>query len=211
MSQTHTHSLPSTRSLLKATAAAMGVAAVLLITIVLPAEYRIDPTGIGSHLGLDALSQTTETTKPSGGAATDSEGANAALATQADAAFGRNAKRSLDASAVGIAGNTLRHDALTVTLAPGKGAEVKAHLQTGEGLTFRWQATGDVAVDMHGEQPNSKGTWTSYAVETSQRQAAGTFIAPFEGSHGWYWENRGSVPVTVAIEVFGFQPELYQP
>jgi len=44
-----------------------------------------------------------------------------------------------------------------------------------------------------------------------QREAVGTFVAPFEGSHGWYWENRGTQSVKVDIEVSGFQSELYRP
>jgi len=47
--------VPSTRRLLKATALAIAVAGIILVTTVLPAEYGIDPTGVGSHLGLDVL------------------------------------------------------------------------------------------------------------------------------------------------------------
>lgn len=45
----------STRTLIKASTAALIIAAVLFITVVLPAEYNIDPTGIGSALGLTVL------------------------------------------------------------------------------------------------------------------------------------------------------------
>lgn len=204
MSQTQTQPLPSTRSLFKATAIAIAAAAVLLVAIVLPAEYGIDPTGIGRSLGLDVLGQAAQTEK-------SSSAGNDELAAKADAAFGKSAGRSLDAAAVSVAGNAQRSDKMTVTLEPGKGTEVKALLKAGEGLTFRWQASDDVAIDMHGEAPGAKGTWTSYAVEAAQRKAAGTFVAPFEGSHGWYWENRSAKPVTVNIEVFGFQTKLYQP
>ena len=47
--------LPSTRKLIASTLLAMAGACVLLITIVLPAEYGIDPTGIGKKLGLPEL------------------------------------------------------------------------------------------------------------------------------------------------------------
>lgn len=180
--------------------------------MVLPAEYGMDPTGIGRFLGLNALKQsagaeTTSLTTPDAIA-----GPNAMLAAKADAAFGKQAGRSLDASAVSLAGDgPMRRNTFTVTLAPGKGAEVKAHLRAGEGLTFHWQATAAVAVDMHGEAPNAKNTWTSYSVESAQKGASGTFVAPFEGSHGWYWQNRGTEPVTVSIEASGFQSELYRP
>ncbi|HEL5340008.1 TPA: hypothetical protein UOJ00_003005 [Stenotrophomonas maltophilia] len=214
MSHIYSQPLPSTARLLKATALAIGIAAIVLVTIVLPAEYGIDPTGIGKRLGLDGLHTPAEVplaTASASDAATDPADPNAALAAKAEAAFGRNAGQSLDADAVSLVPGTPRRDTLTVTLEPGKGAEVKAHLKTGEGIVFRWTASGDVALDMHGERPDAKGTWTSYAVEPATRGAAGTFVAPFEGSHGWYWMNRGTEPVTVEIEATGFQPELYRP
>src|SRR5688572_6075669 len=48
--------LPSNRQLLKLTGLALAIAAVILFTMVLPAEYGIDPTGIGRRLGLASLS-----------------------------------------------------------------------------------------------------------------------------------------------------------
>ena len=47
--------LPSTGRLLRSTALAALIAGGLLVTTVLPAEYRIDPTGIGRVLGLTAM------------------------------------------------------------------------------------------------------------------------------------------------------------
>lgn len=217
MSITASQPLPSTRQLLKATVVAMGVASTLLVTTILPAEYGIDPTGIGSRLGLNVLASTAKAAEldapppaPTGNASAK-DAANAALASKAIVAFGKSDGQSLDAGAVSIAGGTLRQDTLTVTLPPGKGAEVKAHMQAGAGLVFRWSASADVAVDMHGERTDVKNAWTSYAVESAQREAGGTFVAPFEGTHGWYWKNRGTQPITVEVAVTGFQQDLYKP
>ena len=46
----------SKASLLKSILLSMVVAATILITAILPAEFGIDYTGIGTMLGLDALS-----------------------------------------------------------------------------------------------------------------------------------------------------------
>ena len=48
--------LPSRRQLATTTAWALGVATVLLVTVVLPAEYGIDPLRAGRALGLTRLS-----------------------------------------------------------------------------------------------------------------------------------------------------------
>ena len=46
----------STRTLIKASAAAVLIAVVIFTTIVLPVEYGVDPTGVGKALGLTVLS-----------------------------------------------------------------------------------------------------------------------------------------------------------
>ena len=44
--------LPSSKQLARSTIFALLTAAVLLVSVILPAEYAIDPTGIGRLLGL---------------------------------------------------------------------------------------------------------------------------------------------------------------
>lgn len=209
----------SRRSLLKATAASAAVAAALLVTVVLPAEYGIDPTGIGDRLGLTALAKAATPEAPAlavpapAAAAPPVTDRNAAEAAKAASVFGADEGQSFSAESLGTRGDltTPKTESLTVTLAPGKGAEVKTLLEAGDGFVFQWTASAEVAVDMHGERPGVKGAWTSYSIEAAQRTGAGTFIAPFEGSHGWYWLNRGTSPVTVQVDVTGFQSALYQP
>ena len=49
--------LPSTAKLLRSTLLAAIIASVLLVTVVLPAEYAIDPTGAGRVLGLTQMGE----------------------------------------------------------------------------------------------------------------------------------------------------------
>lgn len=49
--------LPSSKKLLKSTAIAAVSAIVVLVTCVMPAEYAIDPTGIGKVLGLSKMGE----------------------------------------------------------------------------------------------------------------------------------------------------------
>ena len=50
----------SKASLFKSILFALIVAIIILITVILPAEFGIDHTGIGSMLGLDVLDNTNE-------------------------------------------------------------------------------------------------------------------------------------------------------
>lgn len=208
---TQPQALPSTGRLLKATAVAVVVAAVVLVTTVLPAEYGIDPTGIGTRLGLNVLRAPEDAGASDVAARVGGTDRDATAAANAQAAFGAADGQSFATEATSPAAGPIRQDALTVELAPGKGSEVKALLRQGEGLTYHWAASGDVAVDMHGERPGVKNAWTSYAVEKARREGSGTFVAPFDGTHGWYWLNKGNTPVVVKISVAGFQPRLYRP
>ena len=49
--------LPSSGQLLRSTIIALVSAAIILVTIVLPSEYAIDPTGIGAKLGLTQMGE----------------------------------------------------------------------------------------------------------------------------------------------------------
>ncbi len=53
-------SIQSTRTLVKALLVAIVIATVIFVSLVLPAEYNIDPTGIGNSLGLTVLANPQE-------------------------------------------------------------------------------------------------------------------------------------------------------
>jgi hypothetical protein len=140
--------------------------------------------------------------------AADAPRDNASLAAKAEAVFGKQAGQSFDAPAVKPSASAPRAETVTVTLAPGKGAEVQAELDAGQGMVFHWSASADVAVDLHGERTGSKDEYTSYDIEAGQRQGAGTFVAPFAGTHGWFWKNRSQQPITVTLTITGFHKRL---
>lgn len=203
------HELPSTQRLLKATAIAAAVAGVILITAVLPAEYGVDPTGIGTRLGLTALS--TSTDDASAAPSTPSTGTAAPVATMPSAPASQ-AATPRDAQLLVKQTADFRRDTQSITLEPGDGTELKARMKAGDTFVFHWVASAAVSVDMHGERAGAKeGEFTSYWLESEQSTASGSFTAPFDGSHGWYWENGGTSPVTIRLDLSGFHEDLFSP
>jgi len=187
--------LPTTKSLIKATVAAALAAAVILITAILPAEYGVDPTGIGRAMGLNLL--------------------NRASAAEMEAPAAEPLTENL---VVGLGSPVFRSqvaprtDTLSLTLQPGQGAEIKSKMEQGDSFVFGWKTEGGtVFFDMHGEPPNAGNDFTSYWVGKGQPQASGNFTAPFAGTHGWYWENTGQTPVTITLTTSGFYGDLYMP
>ncbi len=57
MTESVPQNVPSGTSLAKASGVALVVAAVVLVTAVLPAEYGIDPLGTGKAMGLSAIAE----------------------------------------------------------------------------------------------------------------------------------------------------------
>ncbi|MFZ5560167.1 MAG: hypothetical protein ACOY41_01350 [Pseudomonadota bacterium] len=190
--------LPSSAQLVKATLLALVIAIGVLLTAVLPAEYGIDPTGVGQRLGLTALS-----------------GGETSLLPQTDAVA---VEPSITApvsvlDAVWKSPTAYRNDELSVTLAPGEGAEIKALMKSGERFFFAWSAVGGaVNFDLHGEKLQSAADeFTSFWKGRNQTTANGAFEAPFDGTHGWYWRNRGTQAVTVTVKTSGYYEKLYRP
>ena len=54
----------SSKTLIKASSTALLLAAITLMTVILPAEYNIDPSGVGKALGLTVLAGNDEIAQP---------------------------------------------------------------------------------------------------------------------------------------------------
>lgn len=183
MSTTDKPPLPTVPQLLRAIGVALGVAAIILVTAVLPAEYGIDPTGIGNAIGLQrppasAIDMSIPITPEA-----------AATVTPSDVPF--------------------RSDEMTLTLKPGEGAEIKATMVKGGSYVFSWTvAGGTVEFDMHGEHTDGSGGEASYAKGEDAAGGHGTFHAPFDGRHGWFWQNLTWEPVTITLKTSGFYSRI---
>jgi hypothetical protein len=64
---------------------------------------------------------------------------------------------------------------------------------------------------MHGERPNAGKEFTRYWKDKQQAGDQGSFVAPFDGIHGWFWRNHSDKPVTIKVKISGFFEKLYVP
>ena len=187
--------LPTLHELSRATIAAVVVAAVLLVTAVLPAEAGIDPTGVGRMLGLTALGDI----KQDGGAPpSPKEGAKSTAAAS-----------PAKAEPAAPAAYAFRSDEMTLTFKPGESLEVKAVMRAGDQIVYEWTADkGDLFFDFHGEPKGAAAdVFTSFEKGT-KATALGEFDAPFEGVHGWYWKNRGTETVSLQLKTSGVYEKI---
>ena len=193
--------LPSSRQLLRSTIIAFIVAVVLLVTVVLPSEYAIDPTGIGRVLGLTEMGEIKGQLAEE--AAADAARDAAATGTApADSAAAAAAAPQAD-SPLAAADPDAWRDQMQVELAAGQGAEVKLVMTAGQKASFSWDAQGGVVnFDMHGDG-GAGGESTSYEKGRGAASGEGVLEATFNGSHGWFWRNRGDATVTITLRTAG--------
>jgi hypothetical protein len=193
--------LPSSRTLLRSTLIALAVAAALLVTVVLPAEYALDPTGVGRVLGLTQMGEIKMSLAREAAAAEAAEAALLAGGTPAPAAAEPDATAAADTTAA----PTSRSDVTTITLRPNEGKEVKLEMQEGATVRYEWSVEGGVVnYDTHGDPWNApREFYHGYGKGTGVPGQEGELVAAFDGLHGWFWRNRTRATVTVTLRTEG--------
>jgi hypothetical protein len=176
--------LEAKQKLAAAAGAALLGAGLILVMFVLPAEYGVDPLGIGARVGLVQLG-----------------------------AVGQQVAKLNETAATGTAQATLivpqerafKNETVDFKVGPREGMEYKYRLDKGEALLFSWKTTGPVSYEFHAEPDGApRGYAQSYEKGDGKSDASGTLTAPFPGIHGWYWENKSDKEITVTLTSAGF-------
>jgi hypothetical protein len=195
--------LPSSGQLVRSTLIAAAAAGALLVTVVLPSEYAIDPTGVGRVLGLTEMGEIKMqlAEEAAADAARDAQIANA-QPIAAPATTAEPATASTETAPAAREATATRTDEMQVALAPGEGAEIKVDAGEGARIAFDWSvAGGHVNYDTHADAPGI--SYHGYGKGRESTGEQGTLVAAFDGSHGWFWRNRSGAPVTVTLRTDG--------
>lgn len=207
---THTQPKLSKGQLLKSLLIALAIGAIVLVTAVLPAEYGIDPIGTGELFGFSKLHQDNQPTE--------------AAETNSSLNFKKIKMEKLGSAASvpkpSEANNPppkvqypLRNDTIKVIVPAEKGIEYKFKSLKYGSTKYEWSIDkGIVYIDFHGEvkqaNPPKNVFYESYTLAYSNNMA-GTFTAPFEGKHGWYFRNETNEDIVVTLRLDG-QYELFK-
>ena len=179
---------PSTRALAKATLVALVGAVLVLVSAILPAEYGIDPLGIGEATGLTALYE-----------------AGSTLGDPVPAVITADPSGPLVPQAADH-----KVDAMSFTLAPDQWIEYKYELDLGATMIYTWKATDVIEFDFHTE-PAGLGAAGSESFEKGEADAGrGSYRARYPGIHGWYWHNPTRDEVVVTLATSGFYTQARQ-
>lgn len=182
MNQSENIPVVSNKSLIIAILSAFVISVVVYFTVILPAEYNIDPTGIGKKLGLTVLSE--PILEP------------VISPVNNQKVIEKHTK--LDAY-------DFREDTVSVTVPAQRGIEYKFNIKEFGNLTYEWKTndTSNIYFDFHGEPAgDTSGYFESYTIATTN-QTKGSATVPFDGIHGWYWKNTSDQDVTIELKTSG--------
>jgi hypothetical protein len=203
--------LPSSRQLLRSTILAAISALILLVAVVLPAEYGIDPTGVGRVLRLTEMGEVKQ--QLAAEAAADAPAAAPAAQSPATATSGLATTSAAEPPvkaavaeapkepAQAAAPKMAWRDEIPVILTPGEGTEIKLKMTQGAKAQYAWVVEGGtVNFDTHGDALLKS---ISYEKGRGVSSKEGVLEAAFTGNHGWYWRNRGQTNVKLILRTRG--------
>ncbi|MEE9348689.1 MAG: hypothetical protein V3U80_01425 [Flavobacteriaceae bacterium] len=174
----------SKKQLLKSTVYALIIGLFVFVVAVLPAAYGKDPLGTGKLFGFDKLY--TKTTQP--------------LIVQKQLKIEKlgsnsNVPKPIEAfNPIPDKQYNKQIDTIKIVIPAKKGIEYKFNAKKLAAIKYEWFTTNKAVVylDFHGEvkqaNPPKNVFYESYTLAYSNNMA-GTFTAPFNGKHGWYFRN----------------------
>ena len=194
-----------TKQIIKATLAALILGTLIFVAAVLPAEYGKDPLGTGKFLGLSRLYQSDDPQ-----ALIMDATPTYPILKMADAGSDPSVPMPKEANNPAPEKQyDEREDSVTVRVPAGKGIEFKMNVLKYGKVKYEWVTDhGVLFTDFHGEvkeehpDPNKDEFFESYT-EAYSNNIIGTFCAPYEGRHGWYFKNKSSKEIVVSIRLKG--------
>ncbi len=194
-------------TMLKVTITTIIGALILLVLIVLPAEYSIDLTGFGKITGLNKLSgEPTETIE-----ITDIIGGNEVIREVEIPMFGEPTPLPNPSVFQDQAEEALSMS-MIIELGAFEQTEIKTVLDEGKVIVYSWEVEGDINVyfDFHGHE---ESFGPDFYVRYKERQeglskSSGSLTAPFYGEHGWLFLNINEQPVSITLNVTGYYNDI---
>lgn len=184
------------------------VAGALLVAFVLPAEYGIDPTGIGKLTGVSALAQDAP-------AASKDFGQSLSFNVEEYDLTAEQINRSIR-GLLNLEDHPFKSETIVLELEDLGEMEHKFILSQDTALLYSWKllnAKGEgVYYEFHGhpsteDAPNYPDGFEQAYSKGEGTGQSGSFIAPFPGYHGWYFMNLEEGPIQIELTVSGYYDE----
>ena len=227
--------------LIRATLGAAAAAGAILVLAWLPAEYGLDPTGLGRVMGLTQMGEikqqlyseaAAEDLVLAAQAAAAQVSADPALVARLDAIEAQLAGIADTIGAVAPPAPAPEPEPATVPEVPVPAAEpapaapqwrdevsytlaptegIEIKLAMTEGAVAAFEWTANGAVLNHDTHGDGSGQRITYEQGRGVPGQEGELMAAFTGKHGWFWRNRTDAPVTFTLRTRGDYSEMIAP
>ena len=174
---------------------ALAVATLIMLGAVLPAEFNWDPLRLGRLSGLDRLWAPSEV-------AFDTSKSEVPLAREYPEGF----RADVIEIPLRASGDSTRGDEL----------EYKVQMKKDATFIYEWSVAGipkpdEFYFDFHGHTlAAGKAMTVATYKQATGTGAKGALTAPFDGVHGWFFQNQSEHAVVVRVKISGFY-ELIPP
>ena len=102
-----------------------------------------------------------------------------------------------------------RVDSYELPVGPGEWVEYTYRIQEGGTMVYSWTATGPLEYNFHSAPDGAPPGYAESFDAQENDLAHGSYVAPFTGVHGWYWENAGADEVTITLHTAGFYRDAH--
>ncbi len=208
---------PSGSSLFKSAFFTLLGAVVVTAVFIMPAEYGVDPTGVGTKLGLTdletAATETVEADRPDTVQTAPKLLTGAYPSPPAEEDFDYYEPEVLGEPFSSTHTSGFQTTTMEIALDELEQVEVKAVMKQGDALVYSWKLVEGETIytDFHADPTRTDDYpdryWLRY-LESEEPSASGSLVAPFDGNHGWYWMNIEENPVRIVLEVRGYYESL---
>ena len=189
--------LPTSTQLLKATVVAIAVTFILIVVVVLPAEYGSDPTGMGKILGLKEMGEIKMSLLDESHKESSQQNTTSSI--------------EIDHTEEAMVNNTINKDVVEITIEPGQAIEIKLEMRSGSLVQYEWKTIkGGLNYNLHGDGYKGTEHFVSYKKGRMVPSDSGELKAEFDGYHGWFWRNREKFSVTVNLQTSGDYIQIKQ-
>jgi len=174
--------LPSTSQLIKSTILAISIAAIILVTTVLPAEYGNDPTGAGEILGLKKMGEI-----------------KISLSEKASSIKSEPTAKVDSSIDLEPSNYISQKGEISLSFQPNEGRELKVSMLKGDEIEYNWHTDGE---EIYFAAHTDSGEPHDYS-EGTKNSDKGVLKAFCDGRHGWWYKNRTTKVVTLTLQVDG--------
>lgn len=105
---------------------------------------------------------------------------------------------------------TFKQDSIEIKLGPKEGMEYKYRLDKGAAFLYSWTSTGTVTSEMHSVPDGAPKEFAEFFDKGSSDRGHGSYVAPWPGIHGWWFENTSDQAVTITFTSQGFYTESHE-